>query len=241
MAGAVSELAFRSRSATMRSFSGSAGNALHVADPLPPEVFECVLGFWLCSVGLPFAALAMASCGGASSSGSAPATPASSGGAVATSSGSTAPTSASDTGEPAEAASEAPLPPMPQNLQGPPTAWDQMSGRQKGRWMHDHVLPTMRALLSAYDPQHFANVDCSTCHGDDARAQHFHMPSPSLPVLPRPGTPEWQALEAHKPRMVHFMGSRVKPVVAQLIGEQPYDPATNHGFGCFDCHTMRPQ
>jgi hypothetical protein len=26
--------------------------------------------------------------------------------------------------------------------------------------------------------------------------------------------------------------------MADLLGEQPYDPATQQGFGCLGCHTM---
>ncbi len=130
---------------------------------------------------------------------------------------------------------EAPIPPMPAGLHGPAQPWARMTDQQKGRYMHDVVMPAMTPLLQAYDPTHFANVTCATCHGTNAREVHFHMPN-SLPALPTFGTPAAQQRMAAQHRMYEFMGTRVSPAMAQLLGEQPFNPQTRRGFGCFNCH-----
>jgi hypothetical protein len=35
------------------------------------------------------------------------------------------------------------------------------------------------------------------------------------------------------------MAKQVVPTVAGLLGEQPYDPKTQQGFGCLECHTKK--
>ncbi len=137
--------------------------------------------------------------------------------------------------EDAGPAPEAPLPPMPTGLHGPAQPWARMTDQQKGRYMGEAVMPAMTALLQAYDPVQFATVTCATCHGTNARAVHFHMPN-SLPALPAFGTPAAQQRMAAQHRMYEFMGTRVSPAMAQLLGEQPFNPQTRRGFGCFNCH-----
>lgn len=150
-------------------------------------------------------------------------------------------TPAATTPEPAPAATETPatagaMPATPENIQGPPTPWDQMEGHAKGQWMMDHVMPTMGPLFREFDPARYADFNCGTCHGEHARENHFAMPTPELPVLPGP-TGDWAAYGAQHERMIQFMGGPVEHTMAALLGEQPYDPATSQGFGCYDCHT----
>lgn len=130
---------------------------------------------------------------------------------------------------------EATMPPMPEGLRAPARPWARMSDQEKGRHMREAVMPAMTALLQAYDPAHFANVTCATCHGDNARAVHFHMPN-TLPRLPAFGTPASQEHMATHRRMYEFMGTRVVPAMAQLLGQQPFNMQTHQGFGCANCH-----
>ena len=127
------------------------------------------------------------------------------------------------------------LPPMPANLHGPAHPWAQMSAQEKGHYMDQAVLPVMRDLLHAYNPSHFANVTCATCHGATARAVHFHMPN-SLPVLPAFGSQEGRDWMARDPRMFQFMATRIVPVMATLLGVEPFNMQTHQGFGCAGCH-----
>jgi hypothetical protein len=58
------------------------------------------------------------------------------------------------------------------------------------------------------------------------------MPSSSLPKLPTELTPVFEKA----PEVAKFMAEQVVPQMAKLLGEQPYNPETHQGFGCFDCH-----
>lgn len=181
-------------------------------------------------VSLTVSTLVLASCGGGSTE--EPATGSGAGSDV-TAGGDTEGPSAAAAGDPAD------LPAMPEGISGPPTPWDEMSPQAKARYMEEHVVPAMRPLFAAYDPSRSGPVGCGSCHGRDARARNFAMPSPSLPPLPAPtDSAAWAALQASSPRAMAFMGSRVGPVMAQLVGEPPFDPATHEGFGCFECHTQ---
>lgn len=127
------------------------------------------------------------------------------------------------------------LPAMPTNLRHPPRPWASMNAHQKDEWMEQAVLPAMRALFREYDPQHFGSSRCSTCHGANARQVRFHMPN-TLPALQPWGTPEARAQAERDPRMMAFMGQRVVPVMAELLGVERYNPQTHQGFGCMSCH-----
>ena len=127
---------------------------------------------------------------------------------------------------PAASASAAPAKP----------AWDDMTIDQKKEVMKTEVLPKMKQLFQGFDSKRFAEMSCTTCHGAGAKEGKFSMPNPKLPKLdPANG------FEKHKkkdPKIVAFMMEHVSPEMAKILGEAPYDPATNKGFGCFDCHTM---
>ncbi len=64
------------------------------------------------------------------------------------------------------------------------------------------------------------------------------MPNPELPKLDL--TPAgMKTMHAKFAPMVEFMGKQVLPTMASLVGEQPYDPKTQQGFGCLECHTKK--
>lgn len=129
----------------------------------------------------------------------------------------------------------APLPPMPTGLHGPTTPWARMNAQQRGQYMAQSVMPVMTEMLHAYDSTRYADVTCATCHGANARAVHFHMPN-TLPTLPAFGSPEATAWHQRDPRMFQFMGERMVPAMAQLLGQQPFNMQTHQGFGCGGCH-----
>jgi hypothetical protein len=45
------------------------------------------------------------------------------------------------------------------------------------------------------------------------------------------------ALQQKKPEAVKFMGTVVKPKVAELLGLPEWSPQNTTGFGCYQCHT----
>jgi hypothetical protein len=113
-------------------------------------------------------------------------------------------------------------------------AWADMNRDQRIAYMKTTVLPEMTRTLQAFDPKEFEKVTCATCHGEDAKKNEFEMPTSELPKLSAAGS-----FEKHmktEPEMTKFMMQKVVPQMAQLLGEQPYDPATQKGFGCFNCH-----
>ena len=131
-----------------------------------------------------------------------------------------------------------PLPPLPENLEGPAMPWETLSDDQRADYMNAHVVPAMAPLFQAFDAERYAGFECGTCHGPRERMNRFEMPNPGLPVLPVPESAEWQAMVLERNHAFRFMAERVEPAMAALLGVQPYDAQTQQGFGCFHCHTM---
>lgn len=131
-----------------------------------------------------------------------------------------------------------PLPDLPTDISGPPTPWAEMSKGDRATWMEERVVPTMAPLFSAFDPERYGDFGCETCHGSNARVRGFAMPNASLPVLPIPETDAWRTMMTGQRHVFTFMAERVEIAMARTLGVAPYDPATQQGFGCFNCHTM---
>jgi hypothetical protein len=103
-------------------------------------------------------------------------------------------------------------------------------------FMKHTVFPKMKDEFTAFDGKRFADMNCKTCHGDGASDGSFTMPNAKLPVVP--GTPDgFKKLTAKKPEISKFMMEKVVPDMASMLGEPAYDPKTQQGFGCHDCHT----
>lgn len=115
---------------------------------------------------------------------------------------------------------------------GPPADWDTMSHEAKGEYMHDVVVPEMKALFQAHDAEEYASFGCKTCHGEDARDVGFEMPN-GLPVLDPNQIGEYFGSDDP---MAVFMTQTVWPRMAALLGEERYDSETHQGFSCFNCH-----
>ena len=143
------------------------------------------------------------------------------------------PTSTPDTATTATADSDAEPAPtaLPADL-----AWPDMNDDQKAEYMRQKVLPNMESLFKEIDPEEFAQFTCDTCHGEGAEDKgELHMPNPQLPKLDPAGG--FAADKEKHPKMTEAMMQRVVPTMAVLLNTQPYNPATQKGFGCFDCHT----
>lgn len=112
-----------------------------------------------------------------------------------------------------------------------------MNHDERLQLMRSVVVPEMTIVFQGHDAEHFAEVNCATCHGPGAGKGEFEMPSEALPKLPAHGA--FQALKETNGKMVEFMAMQVVPKMASLLGEEPFDPATGNGFGCYDCHMSK--
>lgn len=118
-----------------------------------------------------------------------------------------------------------------------PKPWGEMNDEEKASFMYAEVVPAMQPRFAAWDARHDEGFGCATCHGEDAEASGFAMPSPSLPPLPPKESAAAEALHREHPEAIAFMKNEVVPTMATLLGMPPYDEATGEGFGCHACHT----
>jgi hypothetical protein len=120
---------------------------------------------------------------------------------------------------------------------GTTLTWKDMNHDQRLDFMKTTVLPKMKAEFAAYDSKRFGNITCGTCHGDGAKDGSFKMPNPKItPKVPN-DKDAFAKLMKDQPDAVKFMGGKVVPEMAQMLGMDPYDMKTGKGFGCHECHT----
>jgi len=173
-----------------------------------------------------------AACGGGAPAANPPVAP------VPTDTGaaSAAPTDTSTVAGAAPAASSA-APAAPAGPPGPGD-WDKWSHDQKLAYMKSTVMGAEKTLFGGFDSSKYGDMKCNMCHGPGAADGSFKMPNPALPKLD--ATPAgFKKLATDKAKIFQFMMKQVEPQTAQLLGEQPFDPKTNTGFGCFNCHTKK--
>jgi hypothetical protein len=138
----------------------------------------------------------------------------------------------------AQAPAPPPAPPETQAAGAPATgvAWKDMNHGQRLEYMKKVVFPKMKDEFVGFDAKRYGEMNCLTCHGDGAKDGSFKMPNPKLPKLPGDEA-GFKKLTEQKPEMVKFMGGKVVPEMAKMLGEEPFSPQTHQGFGCFECHT----
>ena len=133
-------------------------------------------------------------------------------------------TASAEAAEPSDAATE--------SAAGSTKSFDEMTLDERKKLMKNVVVPEMGAAMHAFDPEEFADVSCKTCHGPGAKNGDFEMPTKSLPAL------DEEEMEEHS-EMTQFMMETMVPKMAAILGEEPYNPETHEGFGCFHCHTKK--
>lgn len=117
--------------------------------------------------------------------------------------------------------------------------WKTMDHKARAKYMAKVVLPKMKEVFVAFDPQ-FKDMDCKTCHGDGEIDGTFKMPNPKIRALPQSEEQfmVWLKVEPDLGKWGQFMGGKVEPMMAQLIGEEVKDEKTGKGeFSCLNCHT----
>jgi len=116
--------------------------------------------------------------------------------------------------------------------------WEHMSKAERKKYMKSTVLPKMKAVFQEFDAKDFKKFSCETCHGKKATETNFKMPNPELPKLPQPtDRAGFMAIQQKKPEVVKFMGTKVKPTMAELLNLPEWTPQNPTGFGCYQCHT----
>ncbi len=117
----------------------------------------------------------------------------------------------------------------------PNKAWKDQTHDERMVTMKKLVYPTMKDEFVRFDAKDFNDMTCATCHGPGAKDKTFKMPNPKLPMLPATEA-GFEKLKKDHPEVVQFMMTTVVPKMADFLGEQPYNPKTHEGFGCFRCH-----
>lgn len=111
-------------------------------------------------------------------------------------------------------------------------AFSSMTAEQKLQHMKTAIMPRMSKVFQEGDPKHHGDFGCKTCHGDKKQDPHVVLPKLTL------SGDGFKKLMASKPEVTKFMAEKVTPVMAEAMGEKPYDPATHKGFGCGGCHKV---
>lgn len=113
--------------------------------------------------------------------------------------------------------------------------WADFDREQRLQYMTQTVLPTMREIFVARDPQRYASFACESCHGADMLDVDYAMPNALFP-LPLDGTLD--AARAQDEQMTQFMLDEVFPTMVELLDEDKYSEATGKGYRCVGCHLV---
>lgn len=128
---------------------------------------------------------------------------------------------------PAESGAEAPA------EASPTRRFADLSEDEKVEVMITKVVPNVGKVFKEHDPTRYEQFNCASCHGP----QKNQDPREVLPKLTL-SNGGMEKLSSEQPDVMKFMAEKVVPEMAAAIGEQPYDPATQQGFGCGGCHTV---
>ncbi len=106
----------------------------------------------------------------------------------------------------------------------PPVPFGDMSRADQEMYMVGTVLPISAESFRGYSMERFAQFECANCHGDDAAARNYQMPSRALPPLAAPGTPQWQTMS--QGAAFTFMNDVVAPRPRRCSAGRAWTPRT---------------
>ncbi len=107
-------------------------------------------------------------------------------------------------------------------------AWTSASWVDRHATMTFTVLPNMARLWQSFDRDPWPDVRCTTCHGDDAEAVAYKMPSDAVPALDPAHMPSVDSKDADEAKITRFMKDKVVPEMNELMGTTQVT--------CFSCH-----
>ncbi|NVB40491.1 hypothetical protein G6O69_21805 [Pseudenhygromyxa sp. WMMC2535] len=114
--------------------------------------------------------------------------------------------------------------------EGADKTWAEMNEDERMAHMGAVVLPRMRAVFQAHDPERYASFGCATCHGHSGS---FEMPNPELPELDASNFYKQERQEHGD--MVKLMWKEVEPTMGEALG-------VTYSFGgtieCHSCHVV---
>ena len=121
--------------------------------------------------------------------------------------------------------------PMPEKE---PLNWPAKSLLEKQIYMKETVVPAMGELFLDGHP----DFSCATCHGQNFKDVSFKMPNTLHPF--DPANMPFQSEDEKIRYAAEFMKTQVVPKMAGLLEMPTYNPETKSGFGCFNCHAVKP-
>lgn len=93
-------------------------------------------------------------------------------------------------------------------------------------------MPVFGPIFQSYDADRYADFSCATCH-PGAEAYDFEMPA--LFPLDWSNADYWAAEGIYVGDGSGFM-EVVTSTMVGVLDEEPYNPETGAGFGCYSCH-----
>ena len=74
-------------------------------------------------------------------------------------------------------------PPTDEARSGGEATWSSMDIQQRKQHMAAVVVPIAASVFQEWRPEHYAQIDCTLCHGQGVEDEHFAMPTDHLPRL----------------------------------------------------------
>jgi len=116
-----------------------------------------------------------------------------------------------------------------------PGPYADMDFDQRVEYMEEVVLPEMAQAFWDYDPVEYEDFSCESCHGENAEADEYEMPSGIAPLrFPTPAdATEWERDTRE------WMDDFVKPRMAELTDQEEWAQNNPDGMRCTSCHDQK--
>jgi len=114
----------------------------------------------------------------------------------------------------------------------PSGPWEDLEFAERLTFMEEIVLPRMEELFSGENAATYPGIRCESCHGEDPSDVDYSMPN-GLAPLDLDDFPLEESEDEEIAHRAEFMDQEVKPVMAGLLGMEPFPQGE---FGCFACH-----
>lgn len=117
---------------------------------------------------------------------------------------------------------------------GKQLTWAEMNLSQRKALMANEVVPRAGAIFRSWRPEHYAEINCTLCHGENAKKGNFHMPTAHLPRLS--GELLLGPEREKHPNTTRLKMDELVPIMSETLGVKSFSLITRRGFGCYSCH-----